>query len=95
MSLPLSIEIYNELECCFKQKASFITLPSQTGEIGILPKHIKLFSVLKKGTVVINSEADGSEKEYAFNISGGFVEVDNDKVKLFAETIESVENVKG
>lgn len=54
-----------------------ITLPSVDGEITILPKHVRLFSLLKEGIVRFNS----NEEKY-LAIGGGYVETDGKDVHV-------------
>lgn len=54
-----------------------ITLPSVEGEITILPKHVRLFSLLKEGIVRFDN---GEEKYLA--IGGGYVETDGKDVHV-------------
>lgn len=54
-----------------------ITLPSVDGEITILPKHVRLFSLLKEGIVRFSN---GDEKYLA--IGGGYVETDGKDVHV-------------
>ena len=52
--------------------ADSITLPSKSGEITILARHVPLFSLLVDGIIKIKN--DGEERYFA--IGGGYVETD-------------------
>ena len=62
-----------------------VTLPTQMGEITILPNHIPLVSNLAAGEMRYKH----GEKEEFFAVSGGFVEVrKNHEVVVLADTAE-------
>ncbi|MFH0750032.1 MAG: ATP synthase F1 subunit epsilon [Candidatus Gottesmanbacteria bacterium] len=53
------------------QDVNFVTVPTPTGTIGILPKHIPLVTALVEGEIKVLS----GEKESYFAIGGGFMQV--------------------
>ena len=59
-----------------------VILPALLGEMGILPGHIK--TVVQLGMGSLRYKVDGQEEEFA--ALGGFVEVLNDEVNVFAES---------
>jgi F-type H+-transporting ATPase subunit epsilon len=70
------LEIVSPERLALSQEVSQVTVPSEDGEITILPDHILLFSTLTEGEVVI--QANGEEQYLV--IGGGFVEVTDEKV---------------
>ena len=58
-----------------------VILPALLGEMGILPGHVK--TVVQLGMGSLRYKADGQEEEFA--ALGGFVEVLDDVVNVFAE----------
>ncbi len=62
-----------------------VTLPGTLGEMTILPGHARLLSTM--GTGVLSFEEKSGQKNTAA-VSFGFVEVDNDKVTVLADTLE-------
>ncbi|MDI6813597.1 MAG: F0F1 ATP synthase subunit epsilon [Desulfitobacteriaceae bacterium] len=67
-----------------KDDVEFMVLPSEAGELGILPNHAPLIAGLNVG--VMRYTKDGSTQRLA--ISGGFVEVADNQVTVLAETAE-------
>ncbi|HSE25328.1 MAG TPA: ATP synthase F1 subunit epsilon, partial [Pyrinomonadaceae bacterium] len=61
------------------------------GELGILPGHTPLISQLKTG--VLTYVQDGKSSQ--LHVSGGFVEVREDKVSVLAEVAERPEEIDG
>lgn len=65
-------------------KASAVKMPGAKGQLEILPGHTDLLTLLTTGPLVFVH--DGKERKFA--VSYGFAEVKNDKVLVFAETVE-------
>lgn len=66
----------------FSGEAQLVTLPGVEGSFGILANHAPLIATLKKGDIKVT---DAQNKEESFSISGGVVEVLNNKVIVLAE----------
>lgn len=73
----------------FEEEVSQVTLPTQEGEITVLPNHIPLISVLKPGEVRFKK---GNE-EIPFVVAGGFIEVLPDQVSVMADSAEKVHEI--
>jgi F-type H+-transporting ATPase subunit epsilon len=74
---PASIVYTNEVE--------MVVAPTIDGEIGILPLHAPLVGVLKPGEVRVKT---GDAVEW-FAVSGGYVQVFQDKVIVLADDAEA------
>jgi F-type H+-transporting ATPase subunit epsilon len=61
-----------------------VRVPGQKGSFQVLKDHAPLVSTLDRGLVVVISEDD---TESRFEISGGVVEVKQDKVILLADSV--------
>jgi F-type H+-transporting ATPase subunit epsilon len=66
-----------------------VTLPTQEGEITVLPNHIPLISVLAPGELV----AKVGGEEVAMAVSGGMVEVRANEITILADTAERAEEI--
>ena len=66
-----------------------VTLPSERGELGILPGHTALITLLGIGTVTMK---DGGAKK-SFALRGGFAEIAEDDVRLLADQAVAPEAV--
>ena len=64
---------------------SSVTLPSSKGEVTILPGHARYLSTMDTGVLKFDSSSGKSE---VAAVSTGFFEVDQDEVKVLAETLE-------
>lgn len=61
-----------------------VRLPAAKGEIGILPGHAELLTILTAG--VLAFKQDGQERKFA--LSHGFAQLRHDKIIVLAETCE-------
>ncbi|HIA03499.1 MAG TPA: F0F1 ATP synthase subunit epsilon [Myxococcales bacterium] len=60
--------------------------PGAVGELGILPSHIPVLTVLDIGKLSYQS-IDSSEEQH-LAVAGGFLEVDNDRLIVITESAE-------
>ena len=68
----------------FTGKIKSLIASSSEGELGILPGHTPLLTSLRPGPVRI---ADAKDAESLFYVSGGFLEVQPNKVNILADTV--------
>lgn len=61
-----------------------VKLPSQLGELQILPGHTELLTIL--GTGILSFPSGSGERKFA--VSYGFAEIRNDRILVLAETCE-------
>jgi F-type H+-transporting ATPase subunit epsilon len=78
----MKVEILTPEATLYEGEANFVYLPGSNGSLGLLNKHASLISSLKKGTLRIK---DTANKEHKFEVKGGTVEVNNNKVIILAE----------
>lgn len=70
-------------------QVDMVVLPALLGEMGILPGHVK--TIVQLGMGSLRYKKDG--KEEAFAALGGFVEVLNDVVNVFAESASLADEI--
>ena len=80
----LNLEIVTPERKVVDETVDSVKVPTAEGEIGILPNHAPLVSTLKSG--VLKYSKGGSTDEMV--ISGGFVDVNADKVSILADVVE-------
>ena len=80
----LDVDVVSAEELIFSGKAKFVALPGVSGELGILPQHTPLITLIAPGTVRIR-RADNDREELIF-VAGGLLEVQPDKVTVLADT---------
>ncbi len=87
--MPLQLDILTPQASTLSETVDGVTLPSANGEIGILPGHAALISALGAGVLAYTR---GGETQRLV-ISGGFVEVKQDRVSVLAEVAEKAADV--
>ncbi len=84
MSKALQLEVVTPDKQVVNETVDYVSCPGILGEFGVLPQHVSLLSALKIGALTYR--VDG-KTECVF-ISGGFADVNNDKVSILAESAE-------
>jgi F-type H+-transporting ATPase subunit epsilon len=79
--MTLHLEIVTPERLAYSDDVDMVLVPGIEGELGILPHHTPLASLLGMGELKIRK--DGNEE--AFAIVGGFLQVRPDKVVVMAE----------
>lgn len=88
--MPLSLQIITPERIVFEeQDVESVTLPGIEGELTVLPSHSPLMTALQPGPVVFRKE--GVETDVA--LSGGFLEIRDDKVVVLADTAERSDEI--
>jgi len=87
--MPLHLEIVTPERRAFTGEVDEVILPGSGGEMGILPHHAPLISLLGQG--VLRLKRGGQEESFA--IFGGFVQVRPDRVVVMAETADMASEI--
>jgi len=85
----MHIEVVTAERELYSGEADMVIAPGSEGELGILPRHAALLTTLKAGELLIR--LSGAE-EPVF-VSGGFLEVSDNRVTVLAETAEYAEEI--
>ena len=85
----LRLEIITAERQVFSDDVNTVVAPGVEGELGILPHHAPLITMLKPGEVLIRKD---SEETY-MSVSGGFLEVRPDKILILADACERAEEI--
>ena len=80
----IHVDVVSAEESIFSGEATFVALPGENGELGILPRHTPLITRIKPGAVRI-VRADNNEEEFVF-VAGGILEVQPGTVTVLADT---------
>ena len=84
----IHVDVVSAEEQIFSGEATFVALPGESGELGILPRHTPLITRIRPGAVRIQRAlADGTagEEEFIF-VAGGILEVQPGTVTVLADT---------
>ena len=82
--MPILLEIVTPERLAYSDSVDSVVLPGSEGELGVLPHHAPLVSMLGVGELRIRK--GGTEESFA--IAGGFLQVRPDKVVVMAETAD-------
>jgi F-type H+-transporting ATPase subunit epsilon len=80
----LTLELVTPEKVAWSAPADFVVLPAADGEMGVLPGHMSFLVQLAEGEVRVTD----NKQVKRFAVSGGFAEIKDDVVSLFAETAE-------
>ncbi|NCB20972.1 MAG: ATP synthase F1 subunit epsilon [Clostridia bacterium] len=86
----IKFEVVTPERVVSKQQVLQVTIPTESGEITVLPEHIPLVSILKPGVLELKTV---DKKIEIIAVSGGFVEVLRDKIVILADTAERAEDL--
>jgi F-type H+-transporting ATPase subunit epsilon len=89
MADKIRLEVVTPERRLLDEPVDMVTVPGLNGELGILPGHTPLISQLKTG--VLTYVQDGKNSQ--LHVSGGFVEVRDDRVSVLAVIAERPEEI--
>jgi F-type H+-transporting ATPase subunit epsilon len=87
--MPLLLEIVTPERLAYSDTVDAVNLPGIEGELGVLPHHAPLVSMLGLGELRIRK--GGVEESFA--IVGGFLQVRPDRVVVMAETADMASEI--
>ena len=85
----LNLEIVTPEKKVLSEPVDAVTIPTASGEVGILQNHSPLISSLKAG-ILSYTKAGATERMV---IAGGFVEVSQNNVSILADTAETASEI--
>ncbi len=84
MEKTLTLKLITPAKTVFEQEVEQVILPTEAGEITVLPKHTYLVSILKPGEMLVT--ADGKESPVA--VAGGVIEMYDNTLVILADSAE-------
>ena len=88
--MPLRLEIVTAERVVFQDdNVDMVVAPSVDGQVGILPHHAPLLTMLQVGELRVDKGND----EQSIVVAGGFMEVLNNKVTILADAAERSEEI--
>ena len=79
--MPLILEIVTPDARVYSDTIDTVVIPTVEGEVGILPGHIPLLAQIEHGELCVTK----GNVSQLLAVSGGFVEVEGDRVHVLAE----------
>jgi F-type H+-transporting ATPase subunit epsilon len=85
----LKLDIVTAERVVYSADVDIVIAPGVAGQLGILPHHAPLMTILQAGELVVRR---GGEEE-SLAISGGFLEVRPDRVIILADSAERADEI--
>jgi len=85
----IKLDIVTAERVVFSEDVDLVVAPGVEGQLGILPHHTPLMTMLQPGELRVRK---GGE-EFFLAISGGFLEVRPDRIIVLADAAERVEEI--
>ena len=76
------LEIITPERELFKGEVNSVKFPGTDGEFGVLNNHAPIISTLTKGTITL---VDSNNENINFDINGGVIEMQKNKIIVLAE----------
>ena len=80
----MQVEVVSSEQSIYSGEASFVVVPTESGELGIYPRHTPLLTRIKPGVVRLKVP-DREEYELVY-VSGGVLEVQPTLITLLVDT---------
>jgi F-type H+-transporting ATPase subunit epsilon len=87
--MPIHCEIVSQDRMVYQGDVDIVILPGEMGEMGVLPNHSPLLTVLKYGVVTVRA----NKEEQIFTVAGGVAEIQPDHVTILADAAENVAEI--
>ena len=87
--MTIRCEIVSQDRTVFQGDVDIVILPGVAGEMGILPHHAPVLTILKYGVIRIRKAG----KEELFAVAGGMAEVQPEIVTILADAAENIEDI--
>jgi F-type H+-transporting ATPase subunit epsilon len=87
--VPFNLRVVSVERSLFEGEVDFVVANGAAGELGILPHHAPLMTILKPGALKIRH---GGEEQLLF-VGGGFLEVLPDRVTVLADVAEHADEI--
>ena len=87
--MPMMLEIITAERQVYFDEVDMVIAPGVDGQLGILPKHAPLMTMLKPGELTIRK---GGEDTYVA-VTGGFMEVLGNRVSVLADACERSDEI--
>ena len=88
--MPMTLEIITAERQVYSDEVDMVIAPGFDGQLGILPRHAPLMTMLKPGELMVRK--NGAEDMYVA-VSGGFMEVLGNRVSVLADTCERSDEI--
>ncbi|MCH7843375.1 MAG: F0F1 ATP synthase subunit epsilon [Chloroflexi bacterium] len=88
--MPMLLEIITAERQVYSGEVDMVIAPGVDGQLGILPKHAPLMTMLKAGELTVRKSG---EDDMYVAVSGGFMEVLGNRVSVLADACERSDEI--
>ncbi len=85
----IKLDIVTAEGVVFSEDVDVIVAPGIDGQLGILPRHAPLMTMLEPGELRVRKDGE----EFSLAVSGGFIEVRPDRIIVLADAAERAEEI--
>ncbi len=85
----LKVEIITAERVVLQDEVDMVVAPGTEGQLGILPHHVPLLTALQVGELRLKK----GQEEISLAVTGGFLEVQPDRVIVLADAAERAEEI--
>jgi F-type H+-transporting ATPase subunit epsilon len=89
MASTLRLEIITPETVVYSKDVEMVTLPAITGQIGVLPHHVRLMTQMVPGEITVREEGQSS----FLAVGGGLVAVTGDRVAILTDMAIAAESI--
>jgi F-type H+-transporting ATPase subunit epsilon len=79
----LTVSVISPERVLYEGQARGVVAPAFDGEVGILPSHAPMMTLLGRGVLRVDGGEGGGQLR--FRVEGGFLQVVNDQVRVVTE----------
>jgi len=83
----MHVTVVSPEQAVFDGAADAVVAPAYDGQVGILPHHAPFLTLLGTGALTVR-QGGGSGAATRFRVSGGFLQVVGDAVRIVADRVE-------
>ncbi|MDE0672811.1 MAG: ATP synthase F1 subunit epsilon [Caldilineaceae bacterium] len=88
--MPIKVEIVTPERLLMSRDADMVTLPGESGQMGVMGGHAPLMTTLVTGEIILHANDDEQD---ALFVNGGIAEVRPDVVTILADVAERVDDI--
>lgn len=82
----LKVSVISPEKTLFEGEVDSVVAPAYDGEVGILPQHAPMMTLLGKGELRLGTGGSAGR----FRVNGGFLQVIHDQVRVVTESAEAI-----
>jgi F-type H+-transporting ATPase subunit epsilon len=87
--MTIRCNIISQDRIVYQGDALMVDIPGAEGEMGILPNHAPLITLMQFGIIEVKTPTE----DLHFTVAGGVVEVQPDEINILADAAEDVEEI--